>query len=308
MVTRNQMTWPDAIASFRAYLQLERGLSPNSIAAYLADVEKLRQFLEWAGPLPEPVAVTTAQMAKFVTQLNDWGMEARSQARILSGLRAFYKYLLLEDLIDQDPTELLESPRLQRNIPDVLHYDEIASMLATIDLSTPHGQRNLALLEVLYACGLRVSEAVELRLSNFFPDAGFLRVTGKNNKERIIPVGNDAIRHMQYYIEGVRRQIRIARGFEDHLFLNRYGRKLSRIMIFHIVRDAAVSAGIRKKVSPHAFRHSFATHLVEGGADLKAVQDMLGHESILTTEIYTHLDTAFLRDTVLRFHPRNAGG
>jgi integrase/recombinase XerD len=299
------MTWQNAITGFKGYLRLERALSLHSVDAYMRDIEKFRQFLEIAGYAGSPLSVETGQVISFITRLNEWGLEASSQSRILSGIKAFYKYLLVEDLIQRDPTELLESPRLQRKIPDVLHYDEIAAMLATIDLSTPHGQRNRAILETLYACGLRVSEATELRLSNFFPEAGFIRITGKGDKERIVPIGDDAARYIQYYTAGVRRQLKIAKDFENHLFLNKHGKKLSRIMIFNIVKEAAAAAGITKNVSPHTLRHSFATHLVEGGADLKAVQDMLGHESILTTEIYTHLDTAFLRETVLRFHPRN---
>lgn len=299
------MTWPFSISAFKGYLQLERAMSPHSVDAYLRDIEKFRQFLELEDAAGSPLTVKAGQVIAFLTRLNEWGLEASSQSRILSGIKAFYKFLLVEDLIQLDPTELLESPRLQRKIPDVLHYEEIAAMLATIDISTPHGQRNRAILETLYACGLRVSEATELRLSNFFPELGFIRVTGKGNKERIVPIGDDAARYIQYYIEGIRRQLKIVKEFENHLFLNKHGKKLSRIMIFNIVKEAAAAAGITKNVSPHTLRHSFATHLVEGGADLKAVQDMLGHESILTTEIYTHLDTAYLRETVLRFHPRN---
>lgn len=297
--------WDSAVTAFKSYLFLERSLSAHSIDAYLRDVEKFRQFLEMKGRDIPPVGIQTQDIADFLGWLHSVGMEASSQSRILSGIKAFYKYLLVDDRIVHDPTALLESPRLQRHIPDVLHFEEIRAMLETIDLSLPHGVRNRALLETLYASGLRVSEAVELRLSNFYPEIGFIKVTGKNNKERLVPIGNEAIRHIGFYLTGVRNKMKIAREYENYLFLNKFGKKLSRIMIFNIVKDAAAAAGITKNVSPHTLRHSFATHLIEGGADLKVVQDMLGHESILTTEIYTHLDTAFLRETILSFHPRN---
>jgi len=241
-----------------------------------------------------------------VKWINEIGLGANSQARIISGVKAFYKFLLVEDIIDEDPTAILDSPSLQKKIPEVLAYDEIQAMLATIDLSYDHGVRNRAMLETLYACGLRVSELITLRLSNFYKEVGFIKVIGKNNKERIVPIGEEAIKHIGLYIEGVRRlQKNIHKDHANYLFLNRRGKKLSRIMVFNIVKEAAQLAEIQKNVSPHTFRHSFATHLVEGGADLKAVQDMLGHESITTTEIYTHLDTEYLRSTILNFHPRN---
>lgn len=294
------------IKDFQAYLLLERALADNTIEAYGRDLEKLLQFLElkqYDISLPQ---LQTEHLTEMILWLNELGLGARSQARLLSALKTFYKYLLTEDLIQNDPTELLEGPRLARKIPDVLSYEEIQAMLATIDLSEAHGVRNRAMLETLYASGLRVSELTDLRLSNLFLDIGFIKVLGKGDKERIVPIGEEAIKHIRLYQEGVRRlQNNIHKDAENILFLNRRGKRLTRIMVFLIVKECAELAGIQKNVSPHTFRHSFATHLIEGGADLRAVQDMLGHESILTTEIYTHLDTEFLRDTVLQFHPRN---
>ncbi|MEM9821865.1 MAG: site-specific tyrosine recombinase XerD [Bacteroidota bacterium] len=301
------MDWNTALNGFKSYLMLERSLSNNSVEAYWRDVEKLIKFLDLQGMDLSPTAVRLKELEDFIFWLNDLGLGANSQARIISGLRAFYKYLLVEDLMDDDPTEMIEGPRLKRKIPEVLHYDEIQKMLSSIDLSEAHGVRNRAMLETLYACGLRVSELVNLRLSNLFLDVGFLKVIGKNDKERLVPIGEEAIKHIRLYLTGVRKlQNNIDPEHENYLFLNRRGKHLSRVMVFMIVKDAARDVGIRKRVSPHTFRHSFATHLIEGGADLKAVQDMLGHESITTTEIYTHLDTDFLKETILSFHPRNA--
>lgn len=299
------MSWKAFSNGFRAYMKLERSLSANSVDAYLHDVALLHQWMakHHSGIMPENV--TADILSAFIQDIHKMGMGARTQARILSGIRAFYKYLLLEDVINDDPTELLEGPKLSRKIPEVLNYEEIASMLDTIDLSQEQGHRNRALLETLYACGLRVSELINLRISNFYHDEGYVRVIGKNNKERIVPIGEEAIRQNLYYIENQRCHLEVQKGHEDTLFLNRRGKGLSRVMVFYIIKKAAEQAGIKKKVSPHTFRHSFATHLVEGGADLRAVQDMLGHESILTTEIYTHLDTNFLRETLLNFHPRS---
>ena len=301
------MDWYATLNGFKSYLMLERSLSMNSIEAYWRDVEKFVKFLELNELQLSPIAVRLSHLENFIFWLNDLGLGANSQARIISGLRAFFKYLLMEDLIDDDPTEMIEGPRLKRKIPEVLTYEEIQKMLASIDLSEAHGVRNRAMLETLYACGLRVSELINLRLSNLFLDIGFVKVIGKNDKERLIPIGEEAIKHIQLYIKGIRRlQNNIDPEHENFLFLNRRGKHLSRVMVFMIVKDAARDAGVRKRVSPHTFRHSFATHLIEGGADLKAVQDMLGHESITTTEIYTHLDTDFLKETILSFHPRNA--
>ena len=285
---------------------LEKGLSPNSIEAYQDDVNKLHSWVQEIKKDQLPQDIRYDDLSEFVQWLPAQGLGAKSQARIISGIRAFYKYLVIEDIIQDDPTELLESPKLRRKMPDVLSVQEVEQILAVIDLSQAHGQRNRAILETLYACGLRVSELINLRLSQYFPDLGVIRVIGKNNKERMVPIGRNAIVHIEYYIGHVRNHLpKIQPGHEDFIFLNRRGKKLSRIMIFMMIKDSVAKAGISKKVSPHTFRHSFATHLMEGGADLKSVQDMLGHESIMTTEIYTHLDTHYLRDTIMRHHPQN---
>ena len=299
------MNWPSAIQAFRAYLLLERSLSANTLEAYENDVQKFVQYLELTGQQIAPLAVRQDDLERFVRWINELGLEASSQSRLISGLRAFYKFLLVEDLTDIDPTELLESPRLSRKIPEVLSVHEIQAMLAAIDLSEPQGVRNRAIVETLYACGLRVSELVNLRITNLFLEAGFLKVTGKNDKERLVPIGGEAVKYLQMYLEHVRKQQdNLVAGEENFVFINRRGKHLTRIMVFYIVRELAAKAGIHKTISPHTFRHSFATHLVEGGADLKAVQDMLGHESITTTEIYTHLDTEYLKETIYLFHPR----
>lgn len=300
------MDWQSAIQGFKNYLLLERSFSENSIDAYYRDVKKIAEYLEMNQIDKSPLAIGSEDVQDFVFALNTMGLGARSQARILSGVKAFYKYLLLEDMMNSDPTQLLESPRLQRKIPEVMSYEEVQALLAAIDLSTNHGTRNRAMLEVLYACGLRVSELINLKLSNLFLDVGFIKVLGKNDKERLVPIGEEAKKQIGLYIEGVRNKMKnIKKADMDTLFLNRRGAKLTRIMVFLVVKEAAEAAGIGKNISPHTFRHSFATHLIEGGADLKAVQDMLGHESITTTEIYTHLDTEYLRETVLMYHPRN---
>lgn len=298
--------WRPYINGFKAYLLLERSLSENTIDAYLRDVGKLAEFLALAEYDLSPEKLTVDHLSKFLHSLNDLGLGARSQARLISAIKTFYKYLLMEDMIQIDPTSLLEGPRLPRKIPEVLAYEEIQNMIATIDLSEAHGVRNRAMLETLYACGLRVSELTDLRMSNLYLDIGFVKVLGKGNKERIVPIGEEAVKHIGLYIEGVRRRMmNIDPEHSNFLFLSRRGRQLSRVMVFMIVKECAKLAGIEKNVSPHTFRHSFATHLIEGGADLKAVQDMLGHESILTTEIYTHLDNDYLRETILSYHPRN---
>ena len=300
------LDWNSLIKGFKAYLLLERSLSPNSIDAYLRDVDKLVQFLHLQEITLNATQLELQHLESFLYWLNSLGLGARSQARIISGLKAFYKYLLVEDIMDEVPTELLEGPRLEMKIPEVLTFEEVNQILEAIDQSEPQGTRNRAILETLYACGLRVSELINLQLSNIYKDIGFVKVIGKNNKERIVPIGEAALKHIDLYLEGVRRsQMNIDPKHSDFLFLNRRGKKLSRVMIFMIVKDAALKAGITKNVSPHTFRHSFATHLIEGGADLKAIQDMLGHESITTTEIYTHLDTDYLRETIMQFHPRN---
>lgn len=300
------MNWKSTINGFKAYMILERSLSENTIEAYVRDVQKLQRFFEIKEQETNPPEVTGKDIEAFIFWLNELGLGARSQARLLSALKTFYKYMLIEDMVEEDPTALLEGPRLNRYIPQVMSFDEIQNILDAVDLSHPQGTRNRAMLEVLYACGLRVSELIELQLSNYYPDVGFVKVIGKGNKERIIPIGEEAVKHINLYIEGVRRGMRnIDKESGDILFLNRRGKKLTRVMVFLIVKEMAEKAGISKNVSPHTFRHSFATHLIEGGADLKAVQDMLGHESILTTEIYTHLDTDYLRETILSYHPSN---
>ena len=299
------MNWPAALQQFRTHLLLERSLSGNTLDAYLGDVQKFVRYLEINSIERSPLDVKPADLEQFVYWVNDLGLEATSQARLISGLRAFYKFLLLEDLLDEDPTEMLETPRLRRKMPEVLSVHEIQRMLAAIDLSDPLGLRNRAMLETLYACGLRVSELVGLRRTNLFLAAGFIKVTGKGNKERLVPIGPEAGKYIEQYLQYVvDAHQSIKSGQENYVFLNRRGAHLSRVMVFYIIKDLAQKAGIQKNISPHTFRHSFATHLVEGGADLKAVQDMLGHESITTTEIYTHLDTEYLKETIYLYHPR----
>lgn len=295
--------WEPYKKGFKAYLQLERSLSANSIEAYLGDIEKLTSYLQGAGTLKNPSEVQLPDLQKFVQWVAELGMTATSQARIISGIRTFYKYCLLEDISSVDPTTLLEAPKLKRALPDVLSFDEIEKIIAQIDLSTAEGTRNKAILETLYSCGLRVSELVNLKLSQLYMDVGFIRVIGKGNKERLIPIGSSAIKYINIYRNTIRVHQPIQPGEEDILFLNRRGKRLTRVMIFLIIKDLVKKAEIKKNISPHTFRHSFATHLVEGGADLRAVQEMLGHESITTTEIYTHLDREFLRKTLEQFHP-----
>ncbi len=299
------MDWNSLLSGFKSYLMLERSLSGNSVEAYVRDTGKLVEFLEIKGYKINALQVELKHLEEFIHWINELGLGERTQARIISGLKAFYKYLLVEDLTDFAPTDLLEGPRLERKIPEVLSIAEVNKILDVIDLSEPHGTRNRAMLETLYACGLRVSELINLKMTNLYEEIGFVKVIGKNDKERIVPIGESALKHINFYKDGVRRgMMNIHKDHENILFLNRRGKKLSRVMVFMIVKDLVKLAGITKTVSPHTFRHSFATHLVEGGADLKAVQDMLGHESITTTEIYTHLDKDFLRETILNFHPR----
>lgn len=285
-------------------MKLERSLSQNSIDAYLRDVEKLQQYVELSGLKSTPLKITTKELQKFIHYINELGMSAYSQARILSGIKAFYKYLEFEELIDSSPAALLEGPKIGRKLPDTLEYQDIEKLLEAIDLSSPEGARNRAILETLYSSGLRVSELVDLRLSNVYFDIGFLRVLGKGNKERLVPIGKDAMKYMKIYVEDVRVHIPIKKGFDNYVFLNRRGSKLSRVMIFLVIKSLAEKIGLKKTISPHTFRHSFATHLIEGGADLRAVQEMLGHASITTTEIYTHLDRDYLRQVIQEFHPR----
>ncbi len=295
--------WEGYKKGFKAYLQLEKSLSDNTVQAYMQDLEKLTQYLLLINEEKSPQQIVLTDLEKFVKWISELGMSATSQSRIISGIKNFYKYCLQEEITAKDPTALLEAPKLKRSLPDVLSFDEIESIIAAIDLSTPEGVRNKAMIETLYSCGLRVTELVNLKISCLYLDIGFIRVIGKGDKERLVPVGSSAIKHIELYKNNTRVHTPIKPGNEDILFLNRRGRKLSRVMIFMIIKDLAKHAGITKNISPHTFRHSFATHLVEGGADLRAVQEMLGHESITTTEIYTHLDREYLRDTLQRFHP-----
>ena len=299
--------WEPYKKGYKAWLQLEKSLSENSIEAYLRDIDKLTQYLQATGSLKAPDAVELKDLQQFIRWVGELGLTAASQARILSGVRSFYKYCFIEQLIKKDPTTLLESPRLKRALPDVLSFEEIEAIIGQADLSKGEGGRNKAILETMYSCGLRVSEVVGLRISCLFMEDGFIRVIGKGDKERLIPIGSDAIKYIRIYQQEIRVHVAVKPGNEDILFLNRRGTRLSRVMIFLMLKDLVQKAGIKKTISPHTFRHSFATHLVEGGADLRAVQEMLGHESILTTEIYTHLDREYLRETLHRFHPAFKG-
>ncbi|WP_217606064.1 site-specific tyrosine recombinase XerD [Chitinophaga sp. GbtcB8] len=296
--------WNVYLKGFSAYMQLERSLSANSVQAYIRDVEKLEQYLLANDKKISPEQVTLDDLQSCIQWIAQLGMTATSQARIISGIKAFYKYLLMEDLIKEDPTQLLEAPKIRRKLPDVLSFAEIENIIGQIKAGTPEGQRNRAILETMYSCGLRVSEVVNLKISQLHFDAGFIRVIGKGNKERLVPIGRDAVKYINLYANEVRVHVPIKKGQEDTLFLNRRGSGLSRVMIFLVIKELTAAAGIQKQVSPHTFRHSFAPHLVEGGGDLRAVQEMLGHESNTTTEIYTHLDREYLRDTLQRFHPR----
>jgi len=295
--------WERYIKQFVHYLKIERSLAENSIFAYQQDIAKLRDFCESYTLSPEHIQ--TGHLKQFVAELYDMGLSARSQARIISGWKQFFDFLLLEEIRKDDPSESLELPKIGRKLPEVLTIEEIDAMLAAIDLSSNEGQRNKAIIETLYSCGLRVSELVNLRFEDCFFDEGFLRVIGKGNKERLVPVSPSVIEEVSVYAENDRENVPIKKGNEAIVFLNRRGAQLTRVMIFTIVKRLADLAGIKKTISPHTFRHSFATHLIEGGANLRAVQDMLGHESITTTEIYTHLDQRFLREAILTYHPRN---
>ena len=295
--------WEPYKKGYKAYLQLEKSLSDNSVEAYLHDIEKLTTWIAETNELKTPQQIVLKDLENFIRWISELGMTPGSQARIISGLRSFFKYCLQEQIISIDPATLLESPKLKRALPDVLGFEEIESIINSIDLSKPEGGRNKAILETLYSCGLRVTEAVNLRISCLHLDVGFIRVIGKGDKERLVPIGSDAVKYINIYRNDIRVHIKVKPGNEDILFLNRRGSKLSRVMIFLIIKELAKLAKIKKIISPHTFRHSFATHLVEGGADLRAVQEMLGHESITTTEIYTHLDREFLRTTLQQFHP-----
>jgi len=299
--------WDAYKKGFKAYLQLEKSLSDNSVEAYIRDIDKLTQYLQEVSQLKNPDAIELKDLQHFLKWITEIGMTSSSQARIISGIKSFYRYCLLENITSKDPTTLLEAPKLKRALPDVLSFNEIEAIINQIDLSKPEGGRNKAILETMYSSGLRVSELVELKISQLYLDVGFIRVIGKGNKERLVPIGSSAIHFIQIYKDNIRVHSTPKPGNEDILFLNQRGTKLTRVMIFLIIKDLVKKAGIKKTVSPHTFRHSFATHLVEGGAHLRAVQEMLGHESITTTEIYTHLDREFLRKTLEQYHPAFKG-
>ena len=295
--------WEPYKKGYKAWLQLERSLSDHSVEAYCRDIELLTRYLQLQTDPPRPADINSESLRLFIHWIAEMGLAASSQSRIISGIKSFFRYCVLEQIVDADPTSLLEPPKQKRTLPDTLSFEEIESMIAAIDLSKPEGTRNKAMLETLYSCGLRVSELIGLRISQLYLELDYIRVRGKGDKERLVPIGKDASRYIKISREQIRSQLNPAKGMEDILFLNKRGSALSRVMVFYIIRDLARMAGINKAVSPHTFRHSFATHLVEGGADLRAVQEMLGHASITTTEIYTHLDRDFLRKTLEQFHP-----
>lgn len=299
------MDWQSAIKGFQNYLKLEKSLSGNSIEAYSRDIGRLREYAEIQLPILKPDNIVLSDLRQFIVWINELGMIPSTQARILSGIKAFYKFMLIEDMVSADPSELLESPKIQRKLPDTLSYDEINQLIAAIDLSKPDGSRNKAILEMLYSCGLRVSELTELKLSNLYLDIEFIKVVGKGNKERLVPISNTATKALQLWLEFGRVHTSVKKGEEDMVFLNRRGSRLTRVFIFMLIKQLADTIGLKKKISPHTFRHSFATHLIEGGADLRAVQEMLGHESITTTAIYTHLDRDYLKSTIIQYHPRS---
>lgn len=300
--SRNKEKLALIIRKYQQYLRLEKALSPNTLDAYLTDLEKLLHFLE--GEEIDILDVTLDDLQRFSAGLHDIGIHPRSQARILSGIKSFFHFLVLADYLEGDPSELLEGPKIGFKLPEVLTVAEIDTIISTIDLSKPEGQRNRAILETLYSCGLRVSELCTLKLSDLYFEEGFIKVTGKGNKQRLVPISPRAIKEIRYWLED-RKRWKIKPGFEDYVFLARWGNGISRIMIFHLIKELAEQAGITKNISPHTFRHSFATHLLEGGANLRAIQCMLGHESIATTEIYTHIDRHMLRSEIIEHHPRN---
>jgi len=299
------MNWQSYIKGFQAYLKLEKSLSENSVEAYINDVSKLETFFSMKYPTLKIAEIEYTQLQEFIKWIYELGLEASSQSRIISGIKSFFNYLLLEDIIKSNPSEFLETPKLPRKLPEVLSIEEINMLLDAINMSTPEGERNKAMLETLYGCGLRVSELVSLKISELLFNEGFIRVIGKGNKQRLVPIGSVAIKQVEQYIKKVRYTTKPKPGFEDFVFLNRRGKQLTRVMVFTIIKQLAQKAGINKTISPHTFRHSFATHLINGGADLRAIQEMLGHESITTTEIYTHLDNEFLREAIISFHPRS---
>jgi integrase/recombinase XerD len=297
--------WQKAKKGFSSYLRLEKSLSANSVGAYLTDLDKLIQFADSKLTKLYPETIQLKELREFIMWINELGMIPSSQARIISGIKAFYKYLLMDNQLTYDPSELLEAPKLKRKLPDTLSIVDIDKLIDAIDLSKPEGTRNKTMIEVLYGCGLRVSELINLRISNLYLDIEFIKVTGKGDKERLVPIGSQAIKFLKLWIEDVRIHTAIQDGEEDIVFLNRRGKRLSRVYVFMMIKELAEKIGLKKSISPHTFRHSFATHLIEGGADLRAVQEMLGHESITTTEIYTHLDREYLKGVIIEYHPRS---
>lgn len=296
--------WKLYTKNFEAYLKIEKSLSINSVDAYLHDIRLLLQYLELEQKELQPNEITLKILENFIAHLYDLGLSDRSQARIISGLKAFYKFLLLEDYIKEDPTVLLEGPKLSKKLPDTLSFEEIEQLINALDLTKPENVRNKAMLETLYSSGLRVTELINLQISHIYTDVGFIRVIGKGNKERLVPIGSDALKHISIYLEHIRRRLPQYPKYSDVLFLNKRGTPISRVMVFLVIKALAEKINLQKNISPHTFRHSFATHLIEGGADLRAVQQMLGHSSITTTEIYTHLDQQYLKESLSLYHPR----
>ncbi len=299
------MNWSESKKGYETFLRIEKSLSPNSVSAYVNDINKLISFVEEHYPNLTPETVKLAQLRKFVEWMNQNGISPRTQARTISGIKSFYKFLLIEEAVENDPTTLLESPRIGRKLPEILTDDEINNLIEAIDVTKAEGLRNKAILETLYSCGLRVSELVDLKISNLHFEQEFLRIAGKGERERLVPISKRAIDDIKKYLVNSRKKLTIEKGYENIVFLNRRGKKLSRVMIFTIIKNLADKIKLGKSISPHTFRHSFASALVQGGADLRTVQEMLGHESILTTEIYAHLDKEYLKDTVNRYHPRS---
>lgn len=299
------MSWKNYINGFRSYLILERSLSKNSVEAYIRDVNKLVDYLSINGIKKSPKELTSKDISTFIQWIVKFGISANSQARLLSGIKAFYKYLILEEIIDKDPTLLIEGPKKGLKLPETLSTDEIDNLIKSIDLSHPQGQRNKAIIETLYGCGLRVSELINLKITNWYRKDGFIKVVGKGNKERLVPIGKVTEGILKIYVDQIRVHQKINKGCEDFVFLNRRGNQLSRVMIFTIIKNLAEKTGLKKTISPHTFRHSFATELIKRGANLRAVQEMLGHESISTTQIYTHIDREFLRESIITHHPRS---
>lgn len=293
------------LQSYKNYLKLERSLSINSIEAYLGDLNKLYQYFESLGKTPVAKDISSTDLRLFITWISELGMLPSTQARVVSSLKSFFSFLVLEQVIATDPSENLETPRMARHLPDTINVHEINDMIKVIDASKPDGMRNKAILETLYGCGLRVSELINLKISDVFEENEFIRVIGKGNKERLVPIGSTALKYINIYLHETRVHVPIKKGFEDYIFLNRTGTRLSRISVFSIIKTLAEKSGLKKSISPHTFRHSFATHLIEGGADLRAVQEMLGHSSITTTEIYTHLDRDYLKGVITEFHARS---